>query len=54
MVLPAPAGEVDPALIQPGLADDPFDDVWNYAGLVRTTKRLEKGKADLEYLEHHR
>ena len=43
--------EEDPALIH----QDWFfirSTMWNYAGIIRTQKRLERAKADLEYLEH--
>ncbi|MDD8033446.1 MAG: L-aspartate oxidase [Acidobacteriota bacterium] len=43
--------EVDPALINQDWLTI-RSTMWNYAGLVRTTKRLERAKADLEYLEH--
>jgi L-aspartate oxidase len=26
--------------------------MWNYAGIIRTTKRLERARADLNYLHH--
>ncbi len=43
--------EIDPALInQDWLAIR--STMWNYAGIIRTRKRLERAKADLEYLRH--
>ena len=26
--------------------------MWNYAGIIRTVKRLERARADLDYLRH--
>ncbi|MDI6783272.1 MAG: L-aspartate oxidase [bacterium] len=43
--------EVDPALIVQDWATIRTT-MWNYAGIVRTTKRLERAQADLEYLSH--
>jgi len=43
--------EVDPALINQDWLTI-RSTMWNYAGLVRTRKRLERAKSDLEYLEH--
>ena len=48
---PSQPEEVDPALINQDWLTI-RSTMWNYAGLVRTTKRLERAKADLEYLEH--
>jgi L-aspartate oxidase len=43
--------EIDPALVnQDWLAIRTT--MWNYAGIIRTRKRLERAKADLEYLRH--
>jgi L-aspartate oxidase len=43
--------EVDPALIvQDWLNLETI--MWNYAGIVRTSKRLERASADLMYLKH--
>ncbi|MGQ9673309.1 MAG: L-aspartate oxidase [Candidatus Aminicenantales bacterium] len=43
--------EIDPALIhQDWLMIR--STMWNYAGIIRTRKRLERAKADLEYLRH--
>ncbi|MGB8952475.1 MAG: L-aspartate oxidase [Candidatus Aminicenantales bacterium] len=43
--------EIDPALVN---QDWLFirSTLWNYAGIIRTRKRLERAKADLEYLRH--
>jgi len=43
--------EVDPALIQQDWLMI-RSTMWNYAGIIRTKKRLERAKADLEYLQH--
>ncbi len=48
---PARPDEVDPALINQDWLTI-RSTMWNYAGLVRTGKRLERAKSDLEYLEH--
>ncbi len=48
---PEPSLEVDPALI----TQDWFSiksTMWNYAGIIRTERRLLRAKADLEYLKH--
>jgi len=43
--------EIDPALInQDWLVIRTT--MWNYAGIIRTPKRLERAKADLDYLRH--
>lgn len=43
--------EIDPALIN---QDWVFirSTLWNYAGIIRTQKRLERARADFEYLRH--
>jgi len=43
--------EIDPALIHQDWATIRTT-MWNYAGIIRTRKRLERAKADLEYLKH--
>lgn len=43
--------EVDPALIQQDWLMI-RSTMWNYAGIIRTRKRLERARADLEYLQH--
>ncbi|MBC7361049.1 MAG: L-aspartate oxidase [Candidatus Aminicenantes bacterium] len=43
--------EIDPALIHQDWATIRTT-MWNYAGIIRTTKRLERARADLEYLKH--
>ena len=43
--------DVDPALVnQDWLMIR--STMWNYAGIIRTRKRLERARADLEYLKH--
>jgi L-aspartate oxidase len=43
--------EVDPALINQDWISI-RSTMWNYAGIIRTQKRLERAKADLDYLHH--
>ena len=43
--------DVDPALINQDWLTI-RSTMWNYAGIIRTAKRLERAKADLEYLRH--
>ncbi len=43
--------EIDPALINQDWMMIRTT-MWNYAGIIRTRKRLERAKADLEYLRH--
>jgi len=43
--------EVDPALIQQDWLSIKST-MWNYAGIIRTIKRLERGRADLGYLKN--
>ncbi len=48
---PAREEAIDPALINQDWLTIRTT-MWNYAGIVRTTKRLERALADLEYLLH--
>ena len=48
---PADGEEIDPALIHQDWATI-RSTMWNYAGIVRTARRLERARADLEYLKH--
>jgi len=43
--------EIDPALVNQDWLSI-RSTMWNYAGIIRTSKRLERAKADLEYLRH--
>jgi L-aspartate oxidase len=43
--------EIDPALVNQDWLTI-RSTMWNYAGIIRTKKRLERAKADLEYLRH--
>ncbi|MFC2160794.1 L-aspartate oxidase [Acidobacteriota bacterium] len=43
--------EVDPALIHQDWVSIRTT-LWNYVGIIRTTKRLERARADLDYLRH--
>ncbi len=48
---PYPQEKLDPALILQDHTTIKYI-MWNYAGIIRTEKRLERAKADLEYLQH--
>ena len=43
--------EIDPALVNQDWLTI-RSTMWNYAGIIRTKKRLERARADLEYLRH--
>ncbi len=48
---PVKEEEVDPALINQDWISI-RSTMWNYAGIIRTKKRLERARADLDYLRH--
>jgi L-aspartate oxidase len=50
-VHPQPAEEFDPVLIQQDMLAIQST-MWNYAGVIRNGKRLERALADLAYLSH--
>jgi L-aspartate oxidase len=50
-VYPTPMEEFDPVLIQQDMVSIQST-MWNYAGIIRTVKRLERAQADLNYLSH--
>ena len=43
--------EIDPALVNQDWLSI-RSTMWNYAGIIRTKKRLERARADLDYLHH--
>ncbi len=48
---PEEGEEIDPALINQDWLTI-RNTMWNYAGIIRTRKRLERARADLDYLNH--
>ncbi|MCU0277139.1 MAG: L-aspartate oxidase [Acidobacteria bacterium] len=48
---PYPEEKLDPALVWQDLVTIKTI-MWNYNGIIRTVKRMERAKADLEYLKH--
>ena len=48
---PSDEEESDPALINQDWSAI-RNTMWNYAGIIRTPKRLERARADLDYLRH--
>ena len=48
---PYPQEKLDPALVWQDLVTIKSI-MWNYNGIIRTVKRMERAKADLEYLKH--
>lgn len=48
---PYPQDKLDPALVWQDLVTIKTI-MWNYNGIIRTVKRMERAKADLEYLKH--
>ena len=50
-VSPSPTEEFDPMLIQQDMGSIQST-MWNYAGIIRNAKRMERALADLNYLSH--
>jgi L-aspartate oxidase len=50
-VYPEPVEDFDPVLIQQDMINIQST-MWNYAGVIRNGKRLERALADLNYLSH--
>lgn len=48
---PYPQEKLDPALVWQDMSTIRYT-MWNYSGIIRTSKRLERAKSDLEYLNH--
>ena len=48
---PHPQEKLDPALVWQDLVTIKYI-MWNYNGIIRTEKRMERAKADLDYLRH--
>jgi L-aspartate oxidase len=48
---PHPQEKMDPALVWQDLVTIRYI-MWNYSGIIRTTKRLERARSDLDYLRH--
>ena len=48
---PSPQEELDPALVWQDRVTIKYI-MWNYSGIIRTQKRLDRAKSDLQYLRH--
>lgn len=48
---PYPQEKLDPALVWQDLRTIKYI-MWNYSGIIRTTKRLERARSDLDYLRY--
>ena len=48
---PYPQEKLDPALVWEDLVSIRYT-MWNYSGIIRTTKRLERARSDLDYLRN--
>ncbi len=48
---PYPQEKLDPALVWQDMTTIRYI-MWNYSGLIRTPKRLERARSDLDYLRH--